>query len=160
MILVDEGKENQERVFPDYYSEYNIPPEGAKEEKIQVYRACKTNKLDKESFKNTYEEQGCEFYDEKEKEDPGTFSVSTYEKPRDVKRFAATNRDYRPPMKIAIGFTEPCHGVVQRTKEREPIKYKKSSHVDWWLYKDARPYQSFQMIENFESYYEEYKKGV
>lgn len=59
------------------------------------------------------------------------------------------------PYTIAIGRTEPRHGVVQRTKER---KKKSGSHVDWWLYKDARPYEEFKVIEDFEGYLQAFLK--
>lgn len=57
------------------------------------------------------------------------------------------------PYTIAIGYTEPRHGVVQRTKERKKVK---SSHVDWWLYKDARPYEEFEIIDNFDEHLQNY----
>lgn len=59
------------------------------------------------------------------------------------------------PYTIAIGRTEPRHGVVQRTKER---KKKSGSHVDWWLYKDARPYEEFKVIEDFEGHLQAFLK--
>lgn len=155
---MDREKERLERIFPDYFERYHLPPEGAREEVIQVYRACRTNKLEKESFLPTYEERGCIFFDETEKEDPGTFSLSTFEKARDVKHFAAMNSEFHPPYRIAIGKTMPVHGVVQRSKERDGVKYKRASHVDWWLYKNAEPYKEFELIDDFMAYYEEMKR--
>ena len=66
------------------------------------------------------------------------------------------NSEYDKPYKIAIGETSPSCGKVQRTRER--IKSRKDSHVDWWLYADDRPFEYFNMIDDFESYLEEYKK--
>ena len=57
------------------------------------------------------------------------------------------------PYPIAIGFTNPKHGLVQRTKERTG---KRTSHVDWWLYKDARPYEEFEIIADFEEHFQNY----
>lgn len=141
-----------ERIFPDYCERFGIPPEGAKEESICVYRACITNKLERESFLVTYEENGFKFDEESDKDNPGTFSLSTFEKPKDVKRFSVAKEGVHPPYKIAVGHTEPKHGLVQRTKER--VK-RKTSHVDWWLYKDARPYEEFELIEDFQKYLDE-----
>lgn len=82
-------------------------------------------------------------------------TLSTYEKPRDVKRFAITNSDIREPIRIAMGYTEPSCGLVQRTRERTG---RRTSHVDLWLYVDAEPYKYFEIIEDFADYLEKYKK--
>ena len=58
---------------------------------------------------------------------PQLFSLSTYEKPKDIKRFASMDSDMQVPFKIAIGFTVPVYGLVQRTRERIE---KRGSHVD------------------------------
>ena len=63
--------------------------------------------------------------------------------------------DMEEPCHIAIGKTNPIHGLVQRTRERTG---KKTSHVDWWLYKDATPHIEFQLIDNFDEYFESYNK--
>lgn len=158
-MFVNLENDRLERMFPDYFKLYNVPPSAAREEIIEVYRACRTNKLDRDSFLSTYEEHGCKFLDEEEKKDPGTFSMSVYEKPKDVKRFAITNSEIRKPYKIARGNTYPQYGKVLRTKDYK-AGYRRSSHVDWWLYKDARPYEAFEMIEDFARYLEERKKVV
>ena len=54
-------------------------PEGAREENITVYRACKTWKCDKESFTPTFEEQGCRYLEGDDPKDPGLYSLSTTE---------------------------------------------------------------------------------
>jgi hypothetical protein len=142
-----------ERIFPKYFEQFKMP-KGAREEMIQVYRACKSGKCDAISFVPTYEERGCNIYEWEDKKDPGLYSLSTYAKPKDVKRFATMDSDMHVPYKIAIGKTDPKWGLVQPTKERVS---KKTSHVDWWLYKDARPYESFQLISDFENYLAVYK---
>ena len=86
---------------------------------------------------NSYEQNGFRVDPMLDEDDPRQFSLSTYEKPKDVKRFASMDSDMHVPFKIAIGFTVPVYGLAQRTRER--IK-KRDSHVDWWLYKDATPY--------------------
>ena len=40
-----------EKIFPDYFERFELPA-GAKEESIQVYRACRSGKCDKASFMN------------------------------------------------------------------------------------------------------------
>ena len=64
------------RIFPEYFSKFSLP-EGAHEERILVYRACKTNKCDKKSFTPTYEEQGCQVRDCDDPTDPSLYSLST-----------------------------------------------------------------------------------
>jgi len=143
------------RLFPSYFELFKLP-DGAGEEEIQVYRACKTCKCDKESFTPSYEEKEFKHNEGDDPDDPGQYSLSTYEKPKDCKRFVKLNSEFQKPYKIAFGITHPQYGLVQRTKERK-IKYK-SSHVDYWLYEEATPYEKFEMIEDFDSYLEIYKK--
>lgn len=145
--------------FPSYFDRFELP-EGAKEQRIEVFRACKTSKIDKESFIPTFEENGYSYLHNDDSSDPGVYSLSTYEKLKDIKRFAVTNRDCRPPYKIAKGITEPECGPSQRTKERKKErnpKYK-SSHVDWWIYENEKPHQHFELIEDFAVYYSDYIK--
>lgn len=61
--------------------------------------------------------------------------------------------DMKVPYQIAIGMTNPKHGVVQRTRER---KKKSGSHVDWWLYENATPYDEFEIIVDFEKHLQNY----
>ena len=124
-------------------------PVGAHEENITVYRACKTGECDEESFKPSYEENGYNVYPFLPEDDPSQYSLSTFEKPKDVKRFAGVMSDINEPYKIAIGQTIPEFGLVQRTRERTG---KKGSHVDWWLYKDAKPHTVFSLIDDFDEY--------
>lgn len=141
-----------ERIFPDYFERFELP-EGARSESIKVYRACKSGKCDRKSFLPTYEENGFAVDDGADETDPGQYSLSTYEKPTHIKRFAGVMYDIKEPCRIATGITNPIHGVVQRTRERKKCK---SSHVDWWLYKDAAPYREFEIINDFDSYLADY----
>ena len=70
-----------------------------------------------------------------------------------MKRFAGAMSDMQVPYQIAVGNTNPIYGVVQRTKERTK---KRTSHVDWWLYKDASPYDEFTIIADFDEYLQNY----
>lgn len=143
-----------EKIFPDYFQRFKLP-DGAREERIEVYRACRSGKCDKDSFLPSFEENGYVINPLVDSSDPGQYSLSTFEKPKDVKRFAGVMSDMKIPYQIAIGETDPRHGLVQRTKERTK---KRTSHVDWWLYKDASPYEEFKMIVDFEKYFQNYIK--
>lgn len=150
---MDRTEEKLSKLFPDYFDKFDLP-EGAHEEKIVVYRACKTGQCDSESFLPSFEENGCQYLEGDDPKDPSVYSLSTFEKPNDIKRFAKFTSEYGKPYKIAVGETNPQFGLVQRTKER---KKKAKSHVDWWLYRDAKPYEAFTIIDDFEDYLEEYK---
>lgn len=153
--LIEKTKINRiEKIFPDYFDRFQLP-EGAKEESIKVYRACRSGKCDKDSFLPSFEESGYVLNPFLSDNDPGQYSLSTFEKPKDVKRFAGVMSDMKVPITIAVGYTNPIHGVVQRTKERTK---KRTSHVDWWLYKKARPYEEFEVIEDFDVYMKNYNK--
>ncbi len=141
-----------EKIFPDYFERFSLP-EGAHEEKIKVYRACRSGKCDKLSFLPTFEEKGFRTLTSENELDPGEYSLSTFEKPNHIKRWADMTSDMQVPYKIAIGYTNPVHGVVQRTSER---KAKSRSHVDWWLYKDAEPYREFELIPDFTAHLQAY----
>lgn len=144
-----------EKVFPDYFQRFKLP-DGAREEFIKVYRACRSGECDKASFLSSFEQNGYVINDPfADPTDPGQYSLSTFEKPKDVKRFAGVISDMKVPYKIAVGKTNPRHGLVQRTRERTK---KRTSHVDWWLYRDASPYEEFEMIADFEEYLQNYIK--
>ena len=154
MVYDEKRGESIKRLFPDYFQRFTLP-EGAREESILVYRACRSGKCDRESFLPTFEENGFVLNPGLAADDPGQFSMSTFEKPKDVKRFASMDSDMNIPYKIAKGYTNPIYGLVQRTRERT---HRKTSHVDWWLYKGATPYKEFELIEDFEIYFENYLK--
>ena len=121
-----------EKIFPDYFDRFEMPA-GAREENIK--------------------ENGFALNPLADPTDPGQYSLSTFEKPTHVKRFAGAISDMKVPYQIAIGMTNPKHGVVQRTRER---KKKSGSHVDWWLYENATPYDEFEIIVDFEKHLQNY----
>lgn len=147
-----EKEEKLSRMFPEYFKLFTLP-EGAHEEAIKVYRACRTGKCDRRSFMPTYEQQKFSYTINDNPEDPGVYSLSTFEKPNHVKRFAALTSEFHVPYKIAVGYTEAEYGLVQRTRERKP---KSGSHVDWWLYENARPEEVFEIISDFDKYLADY----
>lgn len=138
------------RFFPDYFSRFEIP-EGAKEQEIKVYRACRTQLCDHGSFIPTFEIQNFIYLMDQLEDDPGVYSLSTFEMAKDIKRFATLDSDLHKPYKIAIGKTAPECGLSQRTRERKR-KYK-GSHVDWWLYMNAEPWKHFKIIDDFDTYF-------
>lgn len=148
------SRERLKRLFPEYFKNFKMP-EGAGELSIQVYRACRSGKCDKDSFMSTFEEKGCIIDETDDKTDPSLYSLSTYEKPNHIKRFANMTSDMQIPYTIAIGVTNPVYGLAQRTKERKP---KSGSHVDWWLYEGATPYEEFELIPDFEQHLKEFKE--
>ena len=46
-----------EKKFPSYFKNFEIP-EWAREQELEVFRACATGKVDRESFMNSFEENG------------------------------------------------------------------------------------------------------
>lgn len=141
--------------FPEYFKNFIMPAE-AREELIHVFRACRTGKVDRLSFLPTYEENGYKCPFGMMINDPSVYSLSVYSKPKDVKRFVSMTSDFHVPYTIAHGYTNPEYGLVLPTKE---VTKTKSSHIDWWLYVDATPYKDFTVIDDFNEYLEQYRKG-
>lgn len=145
------NRKQAEKKFPSYFENF-VMPEWAREQELEVYRACATGKPDKESFMNSYEEKGCHISADGEIDDPQQYSLSTYTKFRDVKRFMSMDSRYGIPFVIAKGITNPIHGICLETKEwrkNQGIKYK-GSHVDWWLYEDTEPWIEFKEVKDSE----------
>ena len=143
------NKKQIEKKFPSYFENFEIP-KWAREQEIEVFRACATGKVDRESFLNSFEENGFEIEAGGRKDDPQQYSLSTYTKFKDVKRFMTINSRYGIPHIIAKGITNPIHGICLETKEwkkNSGQKYK-GSHVDWWLYESAEPFREFEVYNN------------
>ena len=141
-----------EKVFP-YYMKDIVIPEIAKEQEIHVFRACRTGVVDKDSFLNSFEENNFQPLSMLDINDPQNYSLSTYYKFKDVKRFAMINSDLQVPYIIAEGITNPRDGICAKTRDwliNEKGKKPRTSHVDWWLYKDARPWENFKEINKDE----------
>lgn len=129
-------------------------PEGIKEEEIEVYRICRSGKVEEGSFLPTYLD---ELSKTKENEDIGEqeigyYSLSTYEKKKDAKKRLKFFRGKQPDAIASKGKTDCSCGVIQRTKERTGCK---NSHVDWWIYDGAQPHIYFCEVQ-----LEEGKEGV
>ena len=62
--------------FPSYFDAFEMPP-GAQPQRITVHRACGTGAIDRRSFLSTFEEQGCEYQEGDDPEDPGLYSSAS-----------------------------------------------------------------------------------
>ena len=144
------------KVFPEYFKNFTMP-ETAQEQEIEVYRACRTKKIERESFLNTYEENGFKVPADKREDDPQQYCLSTYRNPRDIKRFVVADKDYQPleskqyprPWALAKGHTTKedglsCMSNTWKTYKTQR-KAQKDSHVDWWLYEGAEPWLAFEV---------------
>ena len=141
------NKEQAEKKFPSYFSNFEMP-EWAREQELEVYRACATGKIDNLSFLNTFEENGFQVEQGAADDDPQQYSLSSYTKLTHIKRFMTMDSRYGVPFKIAKGITNPAHGICLETKEwkrKLGVKYK-GSHVDWWLYENAEPWKEFEEV--------------
>lgn len=144
-------KEKIAKKFPSYFENFEMP-EWAREQELLVYRACATGKVDKLSFLNSYEENGFQISAGGNPDDPQEYSLSTYTRFKDVKRFMKLDSRFGVPFVIAKGITKPIHGISLATKEWKTklgIKYK-GSHVDWWLYEDSEPWNEFEEVKEDE----------
>lgn len=143
-------KDKAEKLFPSFFSNFNYElPEGAKEEEINVYRICINGYINREAFISSYESVVIKQISENKdiyegSTDVSHYSTSCFEKARDAKRiFKCLSRHYPQPI-IAKGVTSKDCGPCQRTKEREGGK---TSHVDWWIYKDSHPEKYFEEVD-------------
>lgn len=133
--------------FPSYFENFEMP-EWAREQELEVYRACATGKVDEKSFLNSFEENGFQVSLGGEEDDPQEYSLSSYTKFKDVKRFMTMDSRFGVPFKIAKGITKPVHGICLETKEwKRNLGIKcRGSHVDWWLYENAEPWKEFEEV--------------
>lgn len=131
------------KVFPTYFSNFAMPTK-AKEQELEVYRACPTRKIEKASFLCTYEENGFKVTVGKAKDDPQEYGMSTCIRLKDVKRFVTIDSKYSPPYLLAKGITHPDCGKSCLTKDWKDGYSKKSSHVDYWLYTGTEPWLFFE----------------
>lgn len=130
--------------FPTYFPVDKLPKE-AKEEEIEVFRACKYG-FCRDSFLTTYEE--CRIYKFKTKsyneEDIGTYSMSCFENIKELKSVLKKLNFYGRYKRLVLskGKTNIECGIILRAKD---IK-KSGSHVDFWIYENAKPIKYFEVI--------------
>lgn len=132
-----------EKKFPSAFPVDKLPKE-AKEECIEVYRVCETGKVEAASFQPTYLDVLAQTKENIDDEDIGHFSMSVYEKWKDIKKRHKFFKKRRSPAAIiAKGVTDRSCGPVQRSSERTG---QTDSHIDWWLYTDAQPHIFFEQV--------------
>ena len=133
------------RKFPVGFPTTKLP-EGIKEEAIEVYRICRTGKVEEGSFLPTYLDELSKTKENEglEGQEIGYYSLSTYEKKKDAKNKLKFFRGKQPIAIAAKGVTDCSCGVIQRTKER---KYCRDSHVDWWIYDGVYPHMFFYEVQ-------------
>jgi len=142
-------EEQIKRKFPAGFRE-DLLPAGAKEQSITVYRVCPTGAVEAASFLPTYLDKELTSIKEYDPDDPGTYSLSTFENLNHAQKLLKCSMKYHPAPIIACGITEPAFGPSQRTKDRIENRVQRArvrSHVDWWLYDGAQPEKSFVQEE-------------
>lgn len=142
--------------FPSNF-ETDILPSGAKEDTKNVYRIMKTGKIEKDNFLSTYEEilkgsrpkprNGINY------NDPGIYSTSCFQEYDDAEYILNIIMRHNPPACIVLGSTEKNCGPSQLSSDRlsdnnsQHMK-QATSHVDWWIYKNATPEYYFEEIND------------
>lgn len=132
--------DKMQKRFPAYFSNFRIPSE-AVEQEIAVYRACPTRRIEKASFLNSYEENNFRIPPDSLVCDPQQYSLSTYMKLKDIRRFVVIDSKFQPPFLLAKGHTTKEDGLSCITSKWKPTR---GSHVDWWLYIGAEPWLAFE----------------
>ena len=142
--------------FPEYFSAealQKILLYGRAEE-INVYRVGKYGHNDNKAFLNYYDEVllGLKPIRKKEaalkkyRHSIGNLSISCYEDFDDIKDYyMLTLKDDYPKRILLRGKTSGECGLSCRTRSRD--ENCSNSHVDWWLYQDASPWQFFHEVE-------------
>ena len=144
------------KVFPDYFEQTAIDKIYAYggNNCIKVYRVAKLGENNNDAFLNYYDEtiKGYKVFPpaikekklEKYKKDMNCLSISCYYEKKDIEDyFNYTLKDEFPRRILLEGVTCPAFGLSQKTAERNS-KYINSSHTDWWLYKDSKPWLVFK----------------
>lgn len=143
------------KIFPDYFSESAVKLIllNGQENNLHVYRVGKYGKDKEIAFLNYYDEVllGLKTvrergkYLEKCKNDIDRLSISCYYEKNDIVYYLnITLKDQFPERILLEGYTDLKCGLSQKTDERK--KNVENSHVDWWLYKDATPWDAFQEV--------------
>ena len=135
--------------FPDNFVTDILPKEARKENK-EVYRVIKSGIINRESFLSTYEEIDKGLIPPKKRmecNDPGIYSTSCNIEYSEAEYVLKLFMRHYPKPFIAEGITESTCGPCQLTSER---KQDNTTHVDWWIYKDARPEGYFKEVKKDE----------
>lgn len=139
--------EHAKKVFPVFFPK-NIVPKDAEYTEKEVYRVCRSGKIDHDAFLSTYEDvvikklyqiNNIDF------NDPGTYSTSTFENIKNARNILKCICKYSPPALLAFGTIKAEYGPCQLTKLREPKR--KDSHVDWWIFDEVDPSSEFREVD-------------
>lgn len=142
-------------IFPNFFSENAIKQIllYGKQDTLHVYRVGKYGKDKATAFLNYYDEvvkglktvRNPEKYLEKCKNNIDMLSISCYYNIEDIRYyFQITLKDDYPERILLEGFSDSKYGLTQKTSERKETVT--NSHTDWWLYKDATPWEIFNIV--------------
>lgn len=138
--------------FPKNIHE-KIIAEGAKSNKLTVYRICNKGIISRDTFISSFEEKINEsdtfnrdiyLANEYHIED---YSTSCFEKIKDANDILKCKKKYHDGPILITGELNPCYGLSLREKDRKIdsiIKKLKKSHVHWWIYKNCDPSDDFE----------------
>lgn len=127
---------NSQYEFPDYFPE-GCPPDDAIQEEIDVYRICKNkDKVTSDDFISYYNINPVRF-----KDNIQAYGLSVIQKEEDCKNLMKLPNMKKKFKAIAKGKTYKSMGVVKKTPNRSC-----KSHCTWWLYKDAKPEELFEIV--------------
>ena len=142
-----QAQEKELKPLMTKFSPHDLP-----RKELDVYRICKSGKLDREAFLTTYEEtrQGLRPKGRNWSRavlNPGTYSTSCNKTYDSVERLLGLLTRYHPHPVIAKGVASWQFGPVQETIERTK-RTADSDHVDWWLYGCTNdPSETFHVVE-------------
>lgn len=108
------------------------PPEDSKPQTLKVYRACKNraDELTKEDFLPSDEEGNLK----QEPNKPAHFSVSFFGDKKAIKKIVLKYASQRGKH-LVYGTIKSRYGFARQSKN--------SSHIDLWMYQDAKPWLDF-----------------
>ncbi len=146
------------RSFPEGYPEKLlelIKADGARENRFEVFRICRTGIVNRDAFDSTYQDSFKKEYSsssgvvnrdvfQRKKIDIGDYSTSCSLSLKPLKRIIKAMYNTTPQQIIAKGITEPCCGLSMETKLSLSKRKCNDSHIDWWIYKDAKPEKYFK----------------
>ena len=132
--------------FPTYFPVDKLPKE-AKEEEIEVFRACFYGFCSK-SFLSYYEEwKNCKSKPKGYNEEYiGTYSMSCYEDIKDLNKMLRVFKIHSKYNNLVLskGKTNIECGMILKAKDKNDS----GSHVDFFLYENAEPIKYFKVIKD------------
>lgn len=138
----------KDRSFPDCFPKdfaTSILPDDAMPIAHKGYRLCKSGAVTRQDFVSTCEERLVRLFSQRKVQkkplprDPSCYSTSCYSDLKElqyVKQFVM--KKVPPEAVIAEGVTAPECGLSRQSS--------RTSHIDWWIYKDTAPETYFTAI--------------